>query len=132
MITILELIRKFEQLLRFYAVGIINTLFGYSLFFLLIATGLNIYVAQLIGHLIGMAFNYIMYRRHVFTGISPSMTRFVAAYVVNYLLGLSLIFLFSQFVSSRYAIAGLAAVTGSLINFAVLKQFVFTGRQIAP
>jgi putative flippase GtrA len=117
---------------RFYGVGIINTVFGYSLFFLLIATGLNIYIAQAVGHLIGMTFNYVMFRRHVFTDSAPAIRRYLAAYGVNYLLGLGLIALFSRFMQSPYAIGASAAVTASVINFAVLRFLVFNRRVTTP
>jgi putative flippase GtrA len=120
-----SLATRVKLLLRFYGVGIVNTAFGYSLFFLLIAAGLNIYLAQLIGHLIGMTFNYIMFRNHVFTGSAPAIGRYLAAYGVNYLLGLGLIALFSHFMRSPYAVGACAALTASAVNFVVLKVLVF-------
>lgn len=112
-------------LARFYGVGIINTLFGYSLFFGLIAGGINIYVAQAIAHVCGMTFNYIMFRRHVFTDTAPAVGRYLISYGANYLLGLLLITIFALFLHSQLLVGICAALTGSIINFAVLKLFVF-------
>src|SRR3546814_4138992 len=50
---------------RYYTVGVINSLFGYGVYALLLSMGLNMYAAQIIGHIIGVAFNYFTYRRHV-------------------------------------------------------------------
>lgn len=116
---------KLKTVVRFYSVGIINTVFGYTLFFALIATGLNIYVAQLLGHCLGMAFNYMMFTKHVFVNSTPAVGRYLAAYGVNYLLGLGLIFLFSHILKSPFAIGAAAALTASIVNFVVLKFLVF-------
>lgn len=116
---------RVRLLVRFYGVGIINTLFGYSLFFGLIALGMNIYLAQIIGHVCGMTFNYVMFRRHVFTESAPALWRYLGAYGVNYLLGLGLIALFSIWIRSQLAVGIAAALSASLINFVVLKRLVF-------
>jgi len=116
---------RLNQIARFYGVGIINTIFGYSLFFSLIAVGFNIYLAQIFAHLAGMTFNYAMFRRHVFKEAAPAIGRYLVAYGANYALGLGLIILFSHFLESPYFVGIAAIVTSSAINFLVLKRFVF-------
>ena len=117
-----------ERLWRYYQAGIVNTAFGYGLYALFVALGLNMYLAQIVAHLLGMAFNYVTYSRHAFHDSDVSKSRFVASYAVNYLLGLGALWAISQVVASPY-LAGLIAVgIVSLINYFILKHWVFTAR----
>lgn len=117
-----------RRLWRYYQAGIVNTAFGYGLFALFVALGLNMYVAQIASHLLGMAFNYFTYSRHAFHDSDVSKSRFIASYAVNYLLGLGALWAVSQAVASSY-LAGLIAVAiVSLINYFILKHWVFTAR----
>ena len=117
-----------ERLWRYYQAGIVNTAFGYGLYALFVALGLNMYLAQFVAHVLGMAFNYLTYSRHAFHDSDVSKSRFVASYAVNYLLGLGALWATSQVVASPY-LAGLIAVgIVSLINYFILKHWVFTAR----
>ncbi len=119
---------RFGQLIRFYQAAAINTAFGFGLYALLIWAGLNLYLAQIVAQVAGVAFNYITYSRHVFREEQSDKRVFVAAYFVNYLVNLALLAMFHRVTASSYA-AGLAAtVAASLINFFVLKRVVFTRR----
>jgi putative flippase GtrA len=114
-----------RQLSRYYQVGIVNTAFGYGMYALFVAAGINMYLAQIVAHVFGVAFNYITYSRHVFHDASASKPRFIASYVLSYLLGLAALAAVSRLVHSAY-LAGLAAVVFvSLINYFVLRHAVF-------
>ena len=114
------------SLWRYYQAGIVNTLFGYGCYALLVKLGLGMYVAQLIAHVAGVAFNYLTYSRHVFADSAPAKLRFGLSYVGNYFLGLGALALAARLFESPY-VAGLAAIiVVSLLNFFVLKHLVFT------
>jgi putative flippase GtrA len=99
--------------------------FGFSLYAILVAAGLNIYVSQVVSHVLGMAFNYFIYTNHVFRDTSPAKLRFVISYGVNYLISVGSLFAVSSLVKSPY-IAGLIVVFGvSLLNYFLLKKLVF-------
>ena len=117
-----------RRLWRYYQAGIVNTAFGYGLFALFVALGLNMYVAQIASHLLGMAFNYFTYSRHAFHDSDVSKSRFIASYAVNYLLGLGALWAVSQAVASPYLAGLIAVVIVSLINYFILKHWVFTAR----
>lgn len=123
---------RYRQIWRYYQAGVLNTVFGFAMYALLIKLGLNMYVAQIISHLLGVAFNYSTYSRYVFAGSRSAKIRFVASYVVNYLLGLSALFLFSQVVASPYAAGLLATIAVSIINYFALKHLVFKPAAPAP
>lgn len=113
------------RLWRYYKVGLLNTVFGFCLYALLLRLGLWLYLAQIVSHLIGMAFNYFSYSRHVFADAKASKTRFILSYALNYLIGLACLAGAAGVISSPYA-AGLAAILiTSAINFLVLSRFVF-------
>jgi putative flippase GtrA len=74
------------------AVGALNTLFGYSLYALLLWIGLPLEYALLLCSVIGVLFNFVTYGKLAF-GRKPtrqSLPRFIAAYVVFYFLNLYL------------------------------------------
>ena len=117
-----------ERLWRYYQAGIVNTAFGYGLFAFFVALGLNMYLAQIVAHLLGMAFNYVTYSRHAFHDSDVSKSRFVASYAVNYLLGLGALWAISRVVTSPYLSGFIAVGIVSLINYFILKHWVFTAR----
>ena len=117
-----------ERLWRYYQAGIINTAFGYGLYALFVSLGLNMYLAQIVAHLLGMAFNYVTYSRHAFHDSDVSKSRFVASYAVNYLLGLGALWAISHLIASPYLAGFIAVGIVSLINYFVLKNWVFTPR----
>ena len=111
---------------RYYKVGVVNTLFGYGIYALLLLMGLNMYAAQITGHITGIFFNYFTYRRHVFHDLAASKFRFVLSYTLNYAIGLVFLALSAIILSSPY-LAGLSTmVLTSIINFMVLRRYVFT------
>ena len=123
-----ERLSSARRLWRYYQAGIVNTTFGYGLFALFVALGLNMYVAQIMSHLLGMAFNYFTYSRHAFHDSDVSKSRFIASYAVNYLLGLGALWAISHVVPSPYLAGFIAVGIVSLINYFILKHWVFTAR----
>ena len=117
-----------RQVLRFYQAAIMNTLFGISLYFLLVWLGLNIFLAQALSHVMGTAFNYLTYSRHVFRDAAPAKVRFALSYMGAYLLNVVVLLGVSRVVSSPYLAGLLTAVIVSVINFVVLKRLVFRTR----
>jgi putative flippase GtrA len=120
---------EWKRVWRYYQAGIVNTLFGYGLFAGLITLGLNLYAAQIIAHVLGVAFNYLTYSRYTFAGHSSNSSKrwFILSYVVNYFLALGALALAIRVVDSPY-VAGLGAtIVVSLINYFILKRFVFGG-----
>lgn len=113
------------QLWRFLKVGALNTLFGYALYALLVAIGLQMFVAQIVGTVIAVAFNYVTYSRHVFAGAPASQARFILAYALNYLVSLATLAAAAIVILSPYFAGLLATIVTAAINFIVLRRFVF-------
>lgn len=117
------------ELWRYYQAGVINTAFGFGLYALLVWTGMNMFAAQLLSHCIGVAFNYFSYSRYVFREAGTAKLRFVLSYVFNYLMGLFALAAVAQVVASPYLAGFIAVVIVSVINYFVLKRFVFRATQ---
>ena len=124
-------IGTFRRLWRYYQAGIVNTLFGYGVYALLLKAGLWMYAAQLVAHVLGVAFNYFSYSRHVFHDSDASKLRFVVSYGFNYLLALASLAAVSQLVRSPYAAGAMAILFVSLLNYFILKNLVFVRRRAA-
>jgi putative flippase GtrA len=116
---------RWRHIIRYYQAGVINTVFGLGMYAVLIRLGAGIYAAQLLSHLLGMAFNYVTYSRHVFSDTKPGKMMFIVSYGVNYLISLTIITLLAKVIVSRYIVGFATAVIASLVNYFILKRFVF-------
>ena len=116
------------QLWRFLTVGVLNTLVGYALYAALVAVGLQMFVAQIVGTVIAVAFNYMTYSRHVFRNAPASRLRFVLSYGLNYLVSLAALALAAIAIPSPYLAGLVATLAAAAINFVVLRRFVFAPR----
>lgn len=113
------------QLARYYVAGIINLVFGYALFAALVWLGLEVFAAQALGYVIGVMFNYVTYSRIAFTDNQGDKLSFVLSYVVNYLLSVACLWLALEIVPSPYVAGAIVTLAVSLINYLVLRRFVF-------
>ncbi len=114
------------QLLRYYIAGIINMAFGYLLFAALIWLGLQVYLAQAVGYLLGVMFNYVTYSRIAFTGQRGGKASFVASYLANYVVSLIFLWAALRVLTSPYVAGLVVTVAVSLVNYLVLRKWVFS------
>lgn len=124
-IGIAPLWARISELVRFYQAAALNTAFGIGAYLLLVSLGMNMFLAQATSHVMGMAFNYFTYSRHVFRGSQPAKMRFVFSYAGHYVLGLGALAAIAQFVSNPYIAGIAAAVAVSVVNYFVLRRLVF-------
>lgn len=116
---------ELRRLFRYYQAGVVNTLFGFGLYSLFVALGLNMFVAQIVAHILGVMFNYFTYSRYAFRGDKASRSRFVGSYVVNYFLGLGSLWAASLYIASPYLAGFVSVVFVSAVNYLILRRFVF-------
>lgn len=119
-----------QRVWRYYQTGIVNTVFGYAAYALLVSTGMNMFVAQVIAQILAVTFNYFSYSRHVFTGASASKLRFVLAYALNYAVSVASLAAAATVVASPYLAGLLALLFASTVNFIVLRRFVFADTSV--
>lgn len=120
-----------QQIVRFIAVGVVNTLFGYSIYALLIYIGLNYMVAVLFATVAGVLFNFKTIGHFVFDSTDRSLLlKFIMVYGVVYGINIGLIRLFSQWSIDYYTAGLLAIVPCAAISFILNKRFVFREQKL--
>jgi putative flippase GtrA len=118
------------QLFRFLAVGILNTLFGYSLYALLIYLGLEYTYALLFATIAGVLFNFHTIGRLVFQSRDKRLIgKFFAVYAITFCVNLLLIKLMVRFGLSAYLAGAFAIIPTTILSFLLNKFFVFKGKQ---
>lgn len=80
------------QIVRFLAVGVLNTAFGYAIFAGGVLVGLPSGIALAIAMVIGVIFNFFTLGRLVFDSRDPTrLPRFVGVYALTYVVNLMLL-----------------------------------------
>lgn len=82
-----------KKILKFLGAGVLNTLFGYSVFAVLIFSGIPYLLALLISTIVGVVFNYFSFGLIVFKGRDGwlGFARFISAYVLIYAVNATLL-----------------------------------------
>lgn len=113
------------QIVRYYQTGLVNTVFGFAAYALFVRLGLDLFIAQILAHMLGVGFNYLSYSHYVFKDARPAKLRFLLSYGGNYLVSLATLALMARMIASPY-LAGLITIfLVALLNFFVLKKLVF-------
>ncbi len=116
------------EIVRYYQAGAVNAAFGYSLYAALVWFGLNLFAAQALAHVLGVAFNYLTYSRHVFRDAGPAKLRFLLSYVANYAISAVSLAAISRVIASPYVAGLLTIVAVSVLNYFLLRHMVFVRR----
>jgi putative flippase GtrA len=115
-----------RQFLRFLAVGLLNTAFGYAVFAILIVAGVPPMPALVLTYVFGITFNFFTTGRLVFrTRRGGPFLRFVAAYVVIYLFNLGLYRLAEGAGASPLVAQALCLPVVAVFSFVIFKLHVF-------
>ena len=114
------------QVVRFLAVGVLNTAFGYAIFAGGILLGLSSGVALAIAMVLGVIFNFFTFGRLVFDSRDPTrLPRFVGVYVLTYVVNLAMLALWQRIgVGPLLAQLACLPVTVSL-TFVLMRFMVF-------
>lgn len=121
-----SLLITLPQFHRYLAVGLLNTLFGYGIFALLNYLGLGYPVALLLATVLGVLFNFKSIGILVFESRNNGLIfRFIAVYVVIYLLNLLGLKLLSVAHVNVYIAGAILLPLMAAVGFLVNKRFVF-------
>ena len=119
-----------RQFALFCAVGMLNTLFGYSVFAALVYAGVQRALALLLATCIGVVFNYFSTGRIVFGNRGAArLTRFVLCYAVVYLCNLGLMELGIALGANIYVAGAISTLLATVVAFVLNRQFVFAGKE---
>lgn len=116
-----------SQFVRFVAVGMLNTAFGYGCFALLMWLGMHYTAALLVATVAGVLFNFKTLGKLVFGQQQGGrrLWRFVLTYAICYGFNLALVKLFLLLGIGAYVGGALALVPVALLSFYLNRTFVF-------
>lgn len=117
-----------RELIFFFLIAGVNTLFGYALFALLIYLKLNLYLATALAMVGGIIFNFNTYGRLVFKNfIWNKIFGFTGIYAFTYVINIVLIKILSKQIDSLYIVQLILVVPIGLMVYFLNKRYVFIG-----
>ena len=115
-----------NRFIRYLFVGFINTVFGYSLFALLIYLHLHYSLASLLATIVGVLFNFKTIGRIVFKSSNDTLIKkFIGVYAVTYLLNSGGLKVLSVYHIKMYYGGLMLLVLITPVSFMLNKNFVF-------
>ena len=115
-----------NQIIRFIAVGIVNTIVGYSFYALFIFLGFSYAYALGIATVLGVLFNFQTIGKLVFKHDNKKLIfKFVFVYMVVFVANLFLIKCLVWFGLNEYTGGAIAIIPASALSFILNKVFVF-------
>lgn len=118
-----------SKFIRYLLVGMMNTVFGYSLFALFIYLNVHYSMAVLLSTVLGVLFNFKSIGRLVFKSNNNALIyRFIGVYILTYLLNVAALRLFSNYHVNMYLAGALLLVPITLISFTLHNKVVFKER----
>jgi putative flippase GtrA len=115
-----------RRFVRFLLVGGLNTLFGYSVYALLIFLHVHYALAALGGQVLGVLFNFKTIGLLVFDRRgNRRFLRFVSVYLLTYLLTALLLKIFHAFDVNLYLAGALLILPMAVLSYFLNRNFVF-------
>lgn len=128
----IKLLKRYitPEFIRFVLVAILNTLFGYGVYSILLLLGMHYSLAILCSTVLGVLFNFKTYGILVFKNSSNKLIfRFILVYCVVYLFNTGGIALLKNFGISDYIAGALMLVPVGLLGFVLNKIFVYSKKR---
>lgn len=127
-----ELLKKLDfTFIRFVLVGIVNTAFGVGLYCLFVYLGVSYHLSVLFSTILGVLFNFKTIGLFVFKNKDNKLLlRFMASYVIVYIVNIVVIHLFLCITTLGEYLAGIMATPiVAILSFFLQKKFVFISRK---
>jgi putative flippase GtrA len=107
-------------------VGVVNSVFGYSVYALFIFFNFHYLVASLFSTILGVLFNFKTTGIFVFKSRNNNLIyKFVGVYIIVYLLNILLLKIFSVLHLNLYVAGAMALLPVAVISFTLNKKYVF-------
>ena len=119
-----------KKFIKFIFVGILNTLFGYSILALLLFLGVHYSISVIISTIIGVLFNFKTTGVLVFNNNENRLLfKFILNYCFTSLVSIILLYIADSLSFNLY-IAGFAVtILNAGLSFCILKYYVFKEKQ---
>ena len=115
-----------KQIFNFILVGVVNTIFGYSVYALFISLGFDYVISTLIATVIGILFNFKTIGKYVFDSTNNSLIfKFFSVYVVVFLLNILIIKISKSYGYNDYISGAIALLPSASLSFLLNKFYVF-------
>ena len=119
---------EIRRIILFLVVGGVNTLFGYSLYALLLFLNFHYALASLLGTAGGILFNFKTTGTIVFKNSNNTLLfKFVAVYCLTYTVNVGCLKIFSLYGANMYVAGLILVIPLALLSYTLLKKFVFGG-----
>ena len=120
-------LKPYQQFLTFLVVGVINTIFSYSLFSLLHYVGLHYTIAVFLSTCVGVLFNFKTTGRLVFKNKANHLLGyFIGVYVLLYILTIILMKVFMSLLGvNAYIAYGITIFIMPILSYLLNKHYVF-------
>lgn len=123
---LLNLFNQNKKFILFLCVGLLNTLFGYSIFAFFLWIGLHFTISALISTIAGILFNFTTFGRIVFKNNSYSnLPKFVFIYALNYFLGVGVLYYCDQLDYNLYFVQAILLMPSAVLRYLLMKYFVY-------
>lgn len=117
-----------RRFVRFLAIGVLNTAFGFAVYAVLLDGRLHYTLAAAISTVLGVLFNFLTTGRLVFRRLRvASLPRFVGVYALLYLMNVVGISLLEQAGASNLLGGFLMLVPTAVLGYLLNARFVFGG-----
>ena len=123
---LLNLFNQNKKFILFLCVGLLNTLFGYSIFAFFLWIGVHFTISALISTIAGILFNFTTFGRIVFKSNSYSnLPKFVFIYSLNYFLGVGVLYYCDQLDYNLYFVQAILLMPTAVLRYLLMKYFVY-------
>ena len=115
-----------KQIFNFILVGIVNTIFGYTVYAIFISFGFNYIISIFMATILGILFNFKTIGKYVFYSQKNSLIlKFFSVYIIVFFINVLIIKISKTYGYNDY-IAGLIALLPSAsLSFVLNKYYVF-------
>jgi len=118
-----------KQIFSYILVGILNTFFGYSIYALLIFSGLSYIYSIITSTIVGVIFNFKTISKYVFKSSDNSLIKkFILVYIFGLIANICLIRLFNSLNLNFYIAGFLSIIVVAVVSFVLMKFFVFKNK----
>jgi len=120
------------QFLTFNLVGIVNTLFGFSIIFTLMFLGMSALASNFIGYFLGAILSYTLNKKYTFKSDTKDKTealKFFTVLLISYLINLMTLQWLLTFLNP-YSAQFISAIVYTLSSFILVKLFVFSEKNM--
>ena len=115
-----------NRFIKFLLVGILNTIFGYSIFAFFIFLKFHYTVATLFATVLGIVFNFKTIGNLVFKNNEKALIfRFTGVYIVIYLINITLLRVLKFFALNIYIAGAVLLLPLALLSFVMNQKYVF-------